>query len=133
MYAVNGALRQSLVVGMIARPIMLGNICNHLSSDKGVQNRLRSQPELIPAAVEEFVRLYTLYRSFTRTASTDVEIHGQTIHPGQPITRTYASANRDPSVFPEPHQFRPGGENIAAHLEFGKGCHHCVGVPLARM
>ena len=54
-----GALRQSLVVGMVAPPILLGGICIHLARDPELQQRLRENPELIPAAIEEFVRLYT--------------------------------------------------------------------------
>lgn len=46
---------------------------------------------------------------------------------------TYASANRDPAVFPDPDKFILHRENITAHLGFGRGRHACVGMPLARM
>ncbi|KAJ5831901.1 hypothetical protein N7474_000212 [Penicillium riverlandense] len=52
-----GCLRQSLVVGMVAPPILIGSMCNHLSRDKSLQQALRQDSSLIPAAVEEFVRL----------------------------------------------------------------------------
>jgi cytochrome P450 len=91
------------------------------------------QAEFIPAAVEEFVRLYTPYRGFTRTTSKDVELHGRLIRPGEPITMTYASVNRDPSVFPYPEKFILNRKNVTAHLGFGKGCHRCVSMPLARL
>jgi cytochrome P450 len=71
---------------MIAPSILMGGICTHLSRDKELQNHLRTHPEDIAAAVEEFVRLYSPYRGFARTASKDVEIQGVTIHPKEPIT-----------------------------------------------
>ena len=118
---------------MIAPSILIGGICKHLSEDKELQNLLRSQPELIPAAIEEFVRLYSPYRGFSRTTSRDVEIHGQIIHPGNPVTVTYAAANRDPAVFPEPDKFILNRLNITSSLGFGRGRHQCVGKPLARL
>jgi cytochrome P450 len=118
---------------MIAPSILIGAIVKHLGADKAMQNRLRADPSLIPAAIEEFVRLYTPYRGFARTASCPVTLHGETIEPGQPITMTYAAANRDPAQFPEPTEFVLDRPNIASHLGFGRGRHRCVGMPLARM
>lgn len=54
-----GCLRQALVVGTVAPPIILGSIARHLTGDRELQARLRAEPELIPAAIEEFIRLYT--------------------------------------------------------------------------
>lgn len=62
----------------------------HLANDKELQNKLRANPELIPAAAEEFFRLYTPYRSFARSASHPVEISGQMVQPGEPLAMTYA-------------------------------------------
>ncbi|KAK4149608.1 cytochrome P450 [Chaetomidium leptoderma] len=128
-----GCIRQSLVVGVVAPPLMLGGICNQLSKDQELQQRLREDPSLIPAAIEEFVRLFSPYRGFTRTASKEIVLHGQTIKPGVPIALTYSAANRDPAVFDNPHQFVLNRPNIAMHLGFGRGRHRCVGQPLATM
>ncbi|KAJ5432822.1 uncharacterized protein N7458_011978 [Penicillium daleae] len=128
-----GALRQSLVVGMVAPPILLGDICAHLSRDRGLQAQLRADPALIPAAVEEFIRLYVPYRGFCRTPKHDIDLHGRTIPAGQPVTMTYAAANRDPEVFENPNSFILNRENISSHLGFGRGRHRCAGMPLARM
>ncbi len=128
-----GALRQSLVVGMVAPPILLGGICVHLARDRALQQRLREHPELLPAAFEEFVRLYTPYRGFARTASRPVELHGRAIESGVPVTLVYASANRDETVFPDPDEFRLDRPNIGRHLGFGRGRHQCVGMGLARL
>jgi cytochrome P450 len=59
----------------------------HLSEDKELQKRLRENPDLIPGAVEELVRLYTPYRSFARSAAHPVEISGQLVQPGEPLGR----------------------------------------------
>lgn len=128
-----GALRQSLVVGMVAPPILFGGICVHLARDPELQQKLRENPDLIPAAIEEFVRLYTPYRGFARTVSEPVTLHGRTIEPGEPVTLVYASANRDEEMFPDPDEFILDRPNIMQHLGFGRGRHRCVGMALARL
>jgi cytochrome P450 len=128
-----GALRQSLVVGMVAPPIITGSIAVHLAQNPALQSRLRSQPELIPAALEEFLRMYAPYRGFSRTVTEPTEILGQTVLPGEPVTLAYASANRDAAVFDDPDVFHLDRENVADHLAFGRGRHRCPGAPLARM
>lgn len=128
-----GALRQSLVVGMVAPPIIFGSIAVHLAEDLSLQDYLRDHPERMAAAVEEFVRLYSPYRGFSRTVAEPMELHGRRIEPGEPITLTYASANRDPAKFEAPDEFRLDRDNIAEHLGFGRGRHRCAGMPLARL
>lgn len=128
-----GCLRQSLVVGMVAPPIIISSICLHLARDKELQHRLRADPSLINAAVEEFVRLYVPYRGFCRTPVEDFEMHGRTIRAKEPISMTYAAANRDPEVFENPHEFVLNRPNITSHLGFGRGRHRCAGMPLARL
>jgi len=128
-----GTVRQVLVVGIVAPMVMIGNICVHLSRDKALQQKLRADPSLIPAALEEFLRLYTPYRGFARTAVCPVEMGGRTINPGEAIALIYASANRDEDVFPDPDEFILDRPNIAQHLAFGRGPHNCPGVHLGRM
>lgn len=128
-----GCLRQSLVVGMVAPPILLGSMLRHLADDVALQSRLRGEPALIPAAVEEFVRLYTPYRGFARTVSEPTTVHGREIPTGVPVTLVYSSANRDPDHFPDPDSFVLDRGNVAEHMGFGRGRHRCVGQPLARM
>ena len=97
-----------------------------------LQHQLRSDPSQLPDAVEEFLRLYTPYRGFARSARSAVELHGRKIMPGEPIALLYASANRDESVFPDADTFVLRRPNIARHLAFGRGPHMCAGAPLAR-
>jgi cytochrome P450 len=128
-----GMIRQVLVVGIIAPTVMIGSICVHLSRDRKLQDRLRAHPSLIPAAVDEFLRLYTPYRGFARTALCDIEVRGRNIPAGEPIALVYASANRDEEVFEEAETFRLHRPNIKDSLHFGRGTHHCPGAALARL
>jgi cytochrome P450 len=127
-----GCVRQVLVVGLVAPPILLGSIAVHLSRDVSLQRQLREDLSLVPDAVEEFLRLYTPYRGFARSARQEVQLHGRRIRPGEAIALVYASANRDESVFPNPNSFQLRRPNIRQHLAFGRGPHMCAGVALAR-
>lgn len=128
-----GTVRQVLVVGIIAPTILIGSIVTHLCRDQALQSELRAQPRLWPGALEEFLRLYTPYRGFARTCTQEVTLHGRTIRPREPVALVYASANRDEAVFPQPDRFILHRPNIAEHLAFGRGPHHCVGTALARL
>ena len=108
-------------------------MCHYLSQDQELQQQLRENPSDIPAAIEEFVRLFSPYRGFARTVSKEIVMHGQTIKPGVPISITYSAANRDPAVFDDPHKFVLNRPNIAMHMGFGRGRHRCVGQPLAKL
>jgi cytochrome P450 len=128
-----GTIRQVLVVGIIAPSVMIGSMTVHLSRDRALQDRLRADPSLVPAAVEEMLRLYTPYRGFARTALEDVTIGGRTIPAGEAIALVYASANRDEEVFEDSDTFRLDRPNMKDSLAFGRGAHSCVGAALARL
>jgi cytochrome P450 len=128
-----GTIRQVLVVGIIAPSVLLGSIAVHLSRDPVLQSALRADPSLIPAAVDEFLRLYTPYRGFARTAVKDVVVRGCPIPAGEPIALVYASANRDADVFDDPDSFRIDRPNMKDSLAFGRGPHTCIGAGLAKL
>lgn len=128
-----GTVRQVLVVGIVAPMILVGSMGLHLAREPQLHRRLQADPGLLPGAVEEFLRLYTPYRGFARTPRQDVELGGRPIAAGEAIALTYASANRDPEVFADPHRFDPGRPNLAEHLAFGRGPHFCAGAHLARL
>jgi cytochrome P450 len=128
-----GTIRQVLVVGIIAPSVMIGSIAVHLCRDQQLQAQLRADPSLVPAAIEEFLRLYTPYRGFARTPVRDVEVRGRTIPEGEAVALVYASANRDADVFECPDAFRMNRPNIKESLAFGRGPHVCVGAALARL
>lgn len=127
-----GALRQSLVVGMVAPPLLIGGIARHLALDPQLHASMRAGEVSLERALEEFLRLYTPYRGFARTVSAPVVVAGETLQPGEPVTLVYAAANRDPARFPDPDRFDAFRENVDAHLGFGRGRHQCVGQHLAR-
>lgn len=95
--------------------------------------RLRADPDLMPAAVEEFLRWASPVYHFRRTATRDTEVNGVPIREGDKVVLWFASGNRDEAVFADPHRF-----DIARapndHLAFGKGGpHYCLGAALARL
>jgi cytochrome P450 len=128
-----GCVRQLIVTGMVAPSVFIGNMFVHLSRDQELQNQLRNDPLLVPAAVEEFLRLYSPYRGMARTAREDVMLSGQLIRKDDPVALVYTSANRDESVFPDGESFILNRPNIAQHISFGRGTHSCPGAPLARI
>src|SRR4029450_12427392 len=89
-------------------------------------------PSLLPTAVEEMLRWVTPVMHFRRTATRDVELHGQNIKAGDKVVMYYVSANRDEEVFPEAHRFDVG-RTPNDHLSFGAGEHFCLGATLARL
>ena len=95
--------------------------------------RLQEQPELIPNAVEEFLRWASPVYHFRRTATRDVELGGKSIKAGDKVVMWFASGNRDEAVFEDPYRFDVTRTNID-HLTIGKGSPHaCLGSSLARM
>lgn len=128
-----GCVRQVLVVGIVAPTVFLGSVAVHLSRHRELQQELRSHPEKIAAATEEFLRLYTPYRGFARTARRDVMLQGRSIKKDEAIALVYASANRDEAVFENPDEFMLDRPNLNEHLAFGRGAHYCAGTHLARL
>ncbi|MFF1837832.1 cytochrome P450 [Streptomyces sp. NPDC058231] len=95
---------------------------------------LRAHPELIPAAVEEFLRWDgSAQNSIRRFAVEELELAGTRIGKGDTVMLSIGSANRDPRRFPEPDEMRFDREDSAQHLTFGRGTHHCPGKELARI
>lgn len=95
--------------------------------------RLRSDPSLLPTAIEEMLRWSTPVRNMNRTATTDVDVNGMRIREGDRVLLLYPSANRDERVFTDPHRFDVG-RTPNDHVAFGAyGRHHCLGAPLARL
>ena len=96
------------------------------------QRELREDPSLIPGAVEEMLRWWTPVMTFRRTATGPVQLAGASLERGDKVVVSFASANRDSSVFDDPDRFdiRRGAR---AHLSFGHGPHFCLGSHLARM
>jgi cytochrome P450 len=95
--------------------------------------RLRAEPELMTTAVEELLRFTSPVWHFRRTATSDTEIAGQAIRAGDKVVVWFASANRDPDVFPDPDRLDLG-RKPNDHAVFGRGGpHFCLGAHLARL
>ncbi len=86
----------------------------------------------LPAAVEEFVRWASPVLTFRRTTTREVELHGETLAPGERVVLFYHSGNRDERAFEDPWRFDITREPNR-HLGFGGGGpHYCLGASLAR-
>jgi cytochrome P450 len=116
----NETLRNGLPGGMHA-----------LLTHPDAQRRLRAEPDLLVAAVDEMLRWWTPVMVFRRTATTDTVVADQPVAAGEKVVVSFLAANRDPRVFEAPEEFRidrPGRQ----HLVFGHGPHLCLGAHLAR-
>jgi len=94
--------------------------------------RLRAEPELLDAAIEEMLRWTSPVRHFMRTAVCDTELAGQTIRAGEALALFFHSANRDEAVFADANSFLID-RSPNPHVAFGRGPHICMGLQLARM
>jgi cytochrome P450 len=109
-----------------------GNAWLALFRHPGELERLRADPGLIPAAVEELLRYDTPAPMFERWVLEDVEVAGVAIPRGAEVALQFASANRDPAVFADPDALDLA-RSPNPHLGFGAGIHFCLGAPLARI
>jgi cytochrome P450 len=103
-----------------------------LIENPGELARLRANPRLVNAAVEEIVRWTTPVLQFCRTPIADFTLRGETIRAGESMCLFYASANRDEEAFADPADFRVD-RSPNPHLGFGIGEHFCLGANLARL
>jgi cytochrome P450 len=110
--------------------IALGTLA--LSENPDVLDKVRDDRSLLAGAVEEILRWASSTPYNRRTATRDVEVRGRQIKAGDKVTLWWASANRDESVFNNPHGFDIT-RSPNPHLAFGRGTHFCLGAALARM
>ena len=95
--------------------------------------KLRANPKLIPNMVSEIIRWQTPLAHMRRTATQDVELHGQTIKEGDKVVMWYVSGNRDETAFENPDDFIIDRKNARQHVSFGFGIHRCMGNRLGEM
>ncbi|MCC7548384.1 MAG: cytochrome P450 [Burkholderiales bacterium] len=99
----------------------------------GEWQRLRAQPALADNAAAEIVRWQTPIIHMRRTATADVELHGQRIRRGDRVVLWYCSANRDEALFDAADTLRIDRANARRHLSFGAGIHRCIGAHAAHV
>jgi cytochrome P450 len=122
-----------LIAGFITTVNLIGNGTVALLGDPGNWDRLRRDPALIPAAVEEMLRYDSPVQLTVRTPTEDVEVGGRVIAAGRPVIAFIGGANRDPAFFDQPDEFRIDRPDAGRHLAFSLGMHHCLGAVLARL
>ena len=121
-----------MTAGLDTTRSALGYIFQHLARDEQLRHRLTAHPELVPKAVEEFVRLYPLVVQDGRLVMRDIDFHGLKLKKGDVLWLGIGSANRDPRKFPNPDEFDLDRLSLNHHLGFAAGPHHCLGMHLAR-
>ena len=112
---------------------MIANAMLHLLSNPGELEFVRADRGLIPAAIEESLRLEPAAAVVDRYATGDTHLGGARIRAGDQVTVSIAGANRDPVVFADPDRFDVRRPNAGRHLAFAHGPHFCLGAHLARL
>ena len=110
---------------------LLGSSMLVLSERPDVQEKLRADPSLIPAFIEEMLRYEPPVHALVRVTTAEVTLSGTTIPAGSLVLPLLASANRDEKRYSNPEEFvlqRP-----QAAVSFGHGIHACIGAQLARV
>ncbi|MFJ5938597.1 cytochrome P450 [Streptomyces sp. NPDC093071] len=121
-----------LVAGHETTTNALGNALLALLQHPAELDRLRANPDEIPAALDELLRFDSAVNTATFRFTTEaITLGGTGIPAGVPVQVVLGAANRDPKRFPEPDRLDLD-RNAAAHLAFGHGIHRCVGAPLAK-
>jgi cytochrome P450 len=104
-----------------------------LLTHPGELARVRRDPSLLPAAVEELLRFTNPVKHATpRFTTEEVRIGGVVIPAGEWVLIAISAADRDPAQFPDPDRLDLG-RDTSGHVAFGYGIHYCLGAPLARM
>ncbi|MUL57845.1 cytochrome P450 [Mycobacterium sp. CBMA293] len=111
---------------------LMGNAARLLATVPDVQEQVRGDPQLLPALLEETLRLESPFRNHHRHIRSDTALAGVPLPEDGHLLLLWGSANRDPAAFDDPDALRLDRPNLRNHLAFGKGLHFCVGAALAR-
>ncbi|RAV13945.1 cytochrome P450 [Mycolicibacterium sp. GF69] len=112
---------------------LIGSAAWLLATRPEVQKQVRDDPRLLGAFLEETLRYEPPFRGHYRHVVTDTELAGVKLQAGSRLLLLWGAANRDPSHFDDPDQFRLDRASGKGHISFGKGIHFCVGAALARL
>jgi cytochrome P450 len=128
---INGTLRLLLIAGIDTTWSAIGSCLWHLAGHPADRERLLAEPELMPFAVEEFLRAYAPV-TMAREVVAETRVNGCRFEAGQMVLLSFPAANRDPAVFPDADRVVIDRKENR-HAAFGLGIHRCVGSNLARM
>ncbi len=112
---------------------LLGNSMHYLAEHPDMQAQLRADRSLIPAFIEEMLRLEGSTKMTARLAVRKTKIADREVPAGKRVFVGLAAANRDPRRWEDPAEFKLNRPKIREHLAFGRGAHTCAGAPLARV
>jgi cytochrome P450 len=112
---------------------MIANALLYLLSSPAQLALVLADPGLVPAAVEESLRLEPAAAVVDRYATAGTRLAGTAIQAGDQVTVSITGANRDPAVFADPDVFDVRRANAGRHLAFAHGPHFCLGAHLARL
>ena len=121
-----------VIAGNETTRFLLAGGLEQLLLQPDAMQRLREDPSLIPAAVEEMIRWVTPVIHMRRTVTEDTQAFGLDVAAGSKFVLYFSAANRDPEVFEDPHSFRVD-RTPNKHVGFGAGHHFCMGAYLARL
>ncbi len=125
-------LRLLLVAGNETTTNLIGNGLKALLEHPEQLELLRQRPELIDNAIEELLRYDSPVQVDGRITLDEFEMDRHTLKPGRPVSLLIGGANRDPQEFSDPETLDITRED-AGNISFGRGIHHCLGAPLARL
>ena len=111
----------------------LTHLVRRCLAQPGLWARLRANPGLVPAVVEEVLRLDPPVINWRRRTKEEVRVGDTVIPAGAEVLLLLGSANHDGAVFASPDELDLDRENAQSHLSFGAGEHLCLGAPLARL
>ena len=126
-------LYSMLFAGHETTTTLISNSLRMLLSNPEAYQALVEDPEKIPGAIDEVLRMAGSIVAWRRKATRDAEIAGVKIPEGSGVLLLMGSANRDASVFENPDVFDIGRENARSHMSFGYGIHFCLGNLLAKL
>src|SRR5882672_4932199 len=126
-----GSLRLLLIAGIDTTWSAIGSWLWHLARTPADRDRLIAEPELMPLAIEEFLRAYSPV-TMAREVIKETVVSGCPIKPGNMVLLSFPAANRDPAMFPDADRVVIDRKENR-HAAFGLGIHRCVGSNLARM
>jgi cytochrome P450 len=121
-----------LVGGNLTTTDLIGNAVRLLLLHPAELAKLRADPGLINAVVEEVLRYEPPVDLTGRIASREMQVAGCPVGPGRSLMLSLRAANRDPETFEDPHRFDVSRKH-RPHVAFGGGAHICIGAPLARL
>ena len=130
MPVIRGNVGLMLIAGIDTTWSSIGSALLHLATHPEDRQRLVDEPDLIPTAIEEFLRVFTGDDGQSRKSCT--MLGDREVKAGDRVMLTFPAANRDPAMFDNPEEVIIDREHNR-HIAFGSGIHRCAGSNLARM